>query len=54
MFLAGHGEPALLKQIAARGAGTQLRRRVRRMADRLRRPRFGKHDALAWVVERLG
>jgi hypothetical protein len=53
-FLSGHGDAALLREIAARGAGSGIRRRVRRLADRLRRPAFGKHDALAWVVERVG
>ena len=52
-FLEGHGDAALLHEIAARGTGRGLRRRARRMADRLRRPTFGKHDALAWVVERV-
>jgi len=53
-FLAGHGDPVLLREIAWRGAGTGIRRRVRRMADRWRRRRLSKHDALAWVVERVG
>jgi hypothetical protein len=52
-FLAGHGDPGLLREIASRGAGTGIRRRARRMADRWRRPAFGKHDALGWVIERL-
>jgi hypothetical protein len=51
-FLAGHGAPALLREVAARGAGGSLRRRVRRLADRARRPELGKHAALAWVAER--
>jgi hypothetical protein len=50
-FLAGHGDPALLREIALRGMGGQLRRRVRRLADRARRGAFGKHDALRWVLE---
>ena len=51
-FLAGHGAPALLRDVAARGAGRRLRRRLHRLSDRLRRPVLGKHAALAWVVER--
>lgn len=51
-FLAGHGAPVLLREIALRGMGGQLRRRVRRLADRARRGAFGKHDALRWVLER--
>jgi hypothetical protein len=51
-FLAGHGAPAQLREIALRGMGDRLRRRVRRFADRARRGSFGKHDALRWVLER--
>jgi len=51
-FLEGHGDVALLREIAARGEGHGVRRSVRRMADRMRRPGFAKHDALAWVLER--
>jgi hypothetical protein len=51
-FLEGHADAALLREIAARGEGHGVRRSVRRMADRLRRPAFAKHDALAWVLER--
>lgn len=53
-FLGGHTQPALLREVAARGAGGGVRRRARRWADRLRRPEFGKHEALARVVERIG
>jgi len=52
-FLAGHGDPGLLREIALRGMGGQLRRRIRRLADRARRGTFGKHDALRWVLERV-
>lgn len=52
-FLAGHAEPALLREVAARGAGGSLRRRARRLADRWRRPELGKHAALAWLMQRL-
>jgi hypothetical protein len=51
-FLAGHADPALLREVALRGTGGQLRRRVRRLADRARRGASSKHDALRWVLER--
>jgi hypothetical protein len=51
-LLAGHARPELLRTILSRGLGGALRRRVRRLADRRRRPGFAKHDALRWVQER--
>jgi hypothetical protein len=52
-LLAGHGRPALLREILTRGLGSHFTRRVRRYADELRRPELGKHDALRWVQQRI-
>jgi hypothetical protein len=52
-LLAGHGRPDVLREILARGLGGHVTRRLRRFADRRRRPGFAKHDALEWVQERI-
>ena len=52
-LLAGHGRPGVLREILARGLGGHVTRRLRRFADRRRRPGFAKHDALEWVQERI-